>query len=247
MVLRVKHVGFHADNRAILTDITFDIAQGEFMAIIGPNGGGKSTLLSLIMGLLPCSEGSIELLGQSPQKGRINVGYLPQFTHWDMTFPLSVLEVVLMSTLKKNLLGYASKSDKHKALSMLEKVGLLHLKDQRIHALSGGEKQRVLLARCFMHNPLFYILDEPTTSVDTHSQVDIYALLRSFYQTTSVLVVTHDLTGITPMVTKIGCLNQTLTCHNPEELDGHAIEHSYGCPIEMIGHGIPHRVLKSHD
>ena len=247
MILSVQNVSFSRKDQSILKDISFTIFPGDFMAIIGPNGGGKSTLLHLIMGLLKPTSGEIKLFNQSVSKGRERVGYLSQFTHWNTDFPISVLEVVLMSTLRKSIFYRPSQADKEHAKNMLKTVGADHLASRPISKLSGGEKQRILLARCLMNNPEFLILDEPTTSVDSSGETSIYHLLSILKQKISILMVSHDITATAQLVNKIGCLNQTLTIHDSGEINPHDLQASYGCSVDILAHGIPHRVLKSHD
>lgn len=223
-----------------ISNISFDIEEGEYLGIIGPNGGGKSTLLKAILNLIPTTSGSIEIYGQPcghlSGKNRTKIGYVPQFADIDREFPISVLEVVLTGRLYKGLALFRkySAEDKKIALEQLEAVGLLELKDRQVSELSGGEFQRMLIARALAVQPKILILDEPTASVDAASKEQIYKLLKKLNEKITVILVTHDIMAVLSEVDKIACLNGSLIYHGEPKLNDHIIHELYGCPIENI-------------
>ncbi len=245
----------HIDNLSVyygktiaLSNICLDVKQGEFLGIIGPNGGGKSTLLKAILGLIPITTGVIQIYGNAPGKNRTAVGYVPQFAAVDRKFPISALEVVLTGRLKSGLSLFMkySKEDKEIAYEQLKHVGIEHLAKRQISELSGGEFQRLLIARALTVNPKLLLLDEPTASVDVTSRNQIYDLLRELNNAMTIVLVTHDLLAISSEVRKIACLNGKLVYHGEPLLNEHIVKELYGCPVDLIAHGVPHRVLKEH-
>jgi len=245
----------HIDNLSVyygktmaISNICLDVKEGEFLGIIGPNGGGKSTLLKSILGLIPIASGNIQIFGQSLGKNRESIGYVPQFASVDRQFPISALEVVLTGRLKNNLSLFMkySKEDNEIAYEQLKRVGIEHLAKRQISELSGGEFQRLLIARALTVHPKLLLLDEPTASVDVSSGNQIYKLLRELNNEMTIVLVTHDLMAISSEVKKLACLNGRLVYHGEPLLDEHIVKELYGCPIDLIAHGVPHRVLKEH-
>jgi len=235
---------------AILEDIDLDLEQGDFLGLIGPNGGGKSTLLKVMLGLIRPDRGSIELFGLTPEAARKYVGYMPQKTSFDQSFPIKALDVVLMGRFSRSgLFRRYTRDDREAALRALESVGMGGLADRDIGALSGGEQQRVFVARSLVSEPQLLLLDEPTAGVDAAQQTEFYDLLSRLNKERgiSIILVSHDITAISHHINKIACLNQRLYYHGTGELTNEDIEKAYGCPVEMIAHGTPHRVLRNHD
>lgn len=229
--------------------ISLTVPEGEFLGIIGPNGGGKSTLMKAILGLVPITEGEILIYGQPAKKNLLSIGYVPQFTSLKRNFPISVLESVLTAKMSQglNLYKHFTQSDKLCAYEQLEKVGILELKDRRLSELSGGELQRMLIARALTTSPRLLLLDEPTASVDTVSRDKIYSVLKDINQTTTILLVTHDLMAVASETGSLACINQELIYHGIPKLTEEIASKMYGCPIDFIAHGaIPHRVLGEH-
>lgn len=241
--IKIDHVSVSYGNTHALEDISFQVEEGDFLGVIGPNGGGKSTMLKAILGLVPLSQGSVEILN-----GAV-VGYVPQFSQVDKQFPISVFDAVLTGRLKKGLHFFQkySEKDKELALEKLGEVGISHLADRQISQLSGGEFQRMFIARALCVNPQILILDEPTASVDPQSRELIYRLLTEINKKMTIVLVTHDLFAISSAVKSLACLNRSLVHHGEAELNANIVEHLYGCPVDLIAHGVPHRVLKSHD
>lgn len=232
-----------------LSDVCLDVPEGEFLGIIGPNGGGKSTLLKAVLGLVPIADGKIEIFGNSAKSKRTVIGYVPQFALVDRTFPISAAEVVMTAFLKGPLHPFFRYTEEHRkaALKQMERVGIGELADRQISELSGGEFQRLLIARALATEPKILLLDEPTASVDPASREHIYGVLEELNKSVTIVMVTHDLMAISSEVNSIACLNQRLVYHGDPQLDAKTVNEMYGCPVDLIAHGVPHRVLGEHD
>jgi zinc transport system ATP-binding protein len=246
-LVRLENVWVHYDNVAILEGVDLSIKQDDFLGIIGPNGGGKTTLLRVILGLVKPSRGEVTVLGSTPERNRKFIGYIAQSSLFDHDFPISVLEVVLMGRYGKvGLIKRFSNEDKKLALKALEIVEMLDYKDRQIGRLSGGEQQRVFIARALVAEPKMLLLDEPTTGVDTPMQTEFYELLAKLKHTMAIVLVSHDISAVSIYVDKIACLNHQLYYHGSKEVGPEILEATYKCPVQMIAHGVPHRVLKEH-
>ena len=247
-VIQIENLNVKYDNYLALHNISLKIEEGEYVGIIGPNGSGKTTLLKSMLGLIKPTSGNIEILGQAPGDTGKLVGYVPQISSMNKHFPISVGEVVALGKLpsKIELFHRLSKSDYSKADEMLEKVGLIDLKDKRVSELSGGQFQKVLIARALVVNPKIILLDEPTASVDSVSRNQIFALLEGLNSQMTIVLVTHDMTAISTQVKTLACLNVNLVYHGEPELNENAIRDLYGCPVDLLAHGLPHRVLREH-
>ena len=216
--------------------------EHDFIGIIGPNGGGKTTLVKVLMGLLKPLKGTIEYAID-----RSEIGYLPQGNQLDERFPITVREVVA-SGLNSNLLsGFRIKQAETEQLeNTLNNTGLENLQSRPIGALSGGELQRMLLARAIVSSPRLLVLDEPDTHVDNRFEMELYHLLRDLNQTMTILLVSHDIGTISPYIKSIACVNRDLHYHASNEINEEQLK-VYNCPIEIITHGtVPHRVMKTH-
>lgn len=247
--IHIDNLSVYYGETAAIKNVCLDVNQGEFLGIIGPNGGGKSTLIKAILGLIPITTGSIYVYGQTLVKNRTALGYVPQFATMDRRFPISVMEVVLMGRLKQGLSLFMKYSidDKVIAYDQLKRVGIEHLAKKQISELSGGEFQRLLIARALTVHPKLLLLDEPTASVDVSSREQIYHLLRELNDEMTIVLVTHDLMAISSEVKKLACLNGKLVYHGEPQLNEHIVNELYGCPVDLIAHGVPHRVLKNHE
>lgn len=252
-VIAIKDLNFSYEGEMILRDINFDLCKGDFAAVIGPNGGGKTTLMRLILGLLKPDSGSIRLFGQSIAQGIRRVGYVPQIININRDFPINVLDVVLMGKASRGLRRRYAKADREKAAEALETMGVAGFARQRVGSLSGGQRQRVFIARALMDQPELLILDEPTASIDRDGQEALYCLLDQLNTNITILVVSHDLLAISTHIKSIACVNRCLHYHNGNELTpdllavmypGQAVGH---CPVEVLAHGLPHRVLADHN
>ncbi|MGV8090028.1 MAG: metal ABC transporter ATP-binding protein [Methanothrix sp.] len=249
-IVSIENLWIIRGEHAVLEDINLNLEPADFLGLIGPNGGGKSTLLKVMLGLIKPDKGRIRIFGLEPEGARGRVGYLPQKTIFDQNFPIKVLEVVQMGRFSRTgLFRRYGSADRNAAFRALEAVGMEDRSDREIGALSGGEQQRVFVARSLVSDPELLLLDEPTAGVDSSQQTEFYELLCHLNQDMgiAIVLVSHDITAISKYVGKIACLNQRLYYHGSKELSNEDIEKAYGCPVEMIAHGTPHRVLRKHD
>ena len=249
-ILSITDLWVHQSGHVVLESINLELFAGDFLGIIGPNGGGKSTLLKAILGLINPDRGKIDVFGLPPAKARSRIGYVPQKTVFDRSFPVKAQEVVLMGRYSRvGLLHRYGKEDRHFAMEALKAVGMEDRAEREIGELSGGEQQRVFVARSLVSDPDLLLLDEPTAGIDSAQQTEFYELLSHLncHLGKAIIMVSHDLTAVSTYVSKIACLNQRLYYHGSRELSNEDIEKAYGCPVEMIAHGTPHRVLREHD
>jgi zinc transport system ATP-binding protein len=246
-LVRLEDIWVHYDNTPILEGVNLSINQDDFLGIIGPNGGGKTTLLKVILGLVKPSSGSVTVLGNTPQRNRKIIGYVAQNSLFDHDFPIDVQDVVLMGRYGKvGLVRRFSDADEKAALNALKTVEMLDYRGKQIGKLSGGEQQRVLIARALVAEPKMLLLDEPTTGVDMPMQTEFYELLARLKHSMSIVLVSHDISAVSIYVDKIACLNHQLYYHGTKEVGPEILEATYKCPVQMIAHGVPHRVLKEH-
>lgn len=246
-IISLKNIWVSYDDINVLEDINLSINEQEFLGIIGPNGGGKTTLLKVILGLILPSKGEVKVFGRKPEENREYIGYVPQYPLFDREFPISVEEVVLMGRWgKSKFFKSYNQIDKQKAQETLDLVGMLEFKNKQIGKLSGGQQQRVFIARALVTDPKVLLLDEPLASIDTLLQTGFYELLERLKKKMSIVLVTHDLTAVSIYVDKIACLNRRLFYHNSKEIKLEDLEATYRCPVDLIAHGIPHRVFRKH-
>ena len=244
--LQNVYAGYEDEN--ILEDVSFDMFRGDFVGLIGPNGGGKTTLIRVILGLIDPRQGEITIMGKSPREGRQHIGYVPQLQTEDFDFPINVWEVVQMGRLGlRRSSKFANDADEAVVEEKLRWTGLLDLRKRPIKQLSGGQRQRVHIARALATNPDILLLDEPTASVDAEATRNLYDLLEHLNATVTMLLITHDLTAVSRYVKTIGCVNKKLVYNRAKQLTEDMINKAYGCPVDLIAHGLPHRVLESHD
>lgn len=236
-IIELRGVTFRYDGPPVLDDVNLEIKVGDFAGIVGPNGGGKTTLLKLILGLLRPQAGSVQVFGLPPGGARGLVGYVPQQTHFDREFPISVMDVVLMGRLSHSRwLGPYGRQDRLAAEKALGEVELEGLSSRRLSALSGGQRQRVLIARALASEPKLLLLDEPTASVDQRVEQDIYDLLRKLNRRVSILLVSHDLGFVSEFVNRVVCVNRKVLIHPVSEVTGEFINEVYGGHVRMIRH-----------
>lgn len=247
-IVRLEDVWLQFDGVPVLEGIDLSIYQYDFLGIIGPNGGGKTTLFKVILGLLEPNRGKVTVFGHAPERGRKFVGYVPQFSLFDREFPISVWDVVLMGRMShmKRFRRY-SEEDMKRADEALEIVEMLDSRDCQIGKLSGGQQQRVFIARALATEPKLLLLDEPMASVDSPMQTELYDLFEHLRQRMAIVLVSHDISAISIYVDKIACLNRKLFYHGTKELPAEALEAAYRCPVDLIAHGFPHRVLREHE
>ncbi len=231
-----------------LEDVSFTVFEHDFLGIIGPNGGGKSTLLKVILGLVKPQHGSVSVFGQSPEQARSRVGYVSQRSFFDRDFPASVWDVALMGRYNNaGILRRYGGRDKGKAEQALSRVGMLEHRSKQIGSLSGGEQQRVFVARALVAEPVLLLLDEPTASIDSTMQTEFYELLEELKHSLTIVLVSHDIGAVSVYVDKIACLNRQMYYHGSREITPEILEATYKCPVQLIAHGaVPHRVLKEH-
>jgi zinc transport system ATP-binding protein len=248
-VIHLENVSVCYKNTPAIEQVNLAVERGDFLGIMGPNGGGKTTLVRAVLGLVPLSGGNITICGKEHLKSRGLVGYVPQFSFVDRTFPVTAQEVVLTGLLKGRLHPFFryTKEQKEEALTCMERVGIAHLAGRNLAGLSGGEFQRLLIARALAVHPEILILDEPTASVDPAYRQEIYALLGKLNKTVTIILITHDMNAISREVKTIACLNRTLVYHGEPHLTENIINKLYNCPIDLVAHGVPHRVLEQHE
>ena len=240
-IIKIRNLNFSYDKQVVLEGINLDYSSDEFLAIIGPNGGGKSTLLKLILGLLKPQSGEIKLFGKEPSEVSKFIGYVPQNFLSNQSFPMMVLEVVLMGLIDKKIFGFYSRDEKQMALAALEKVGMKEFASARIGELSGGQRQRVYIARALCANAKVLVLDEPTASIDTKGQAEIYEILKNINASgVGVVLVSHDLNIVLNYATKIAYVSKNLHIHKTHEdaakrefIDHLAKSHSHFCDVEI--------------
>lgn len=242
-LITLENITAGYDGKPVLKDVNMEILPGDFIGVIGPNGGGKTTLIKVILGLLKPISGKVSY--NLDNNGAI--GYLPQFNQIDHKFPITVLDVILSGKSgKKNLFFGHQKHDKKEAVQLLETMGVKYLMDESIGELSGGQMQRVFLARALISNPQVLILDEPNTYVDNKFEGELYEMLKEYNQRMSIMMVSHDVGTISAYVKTIACVNESLHYHFSNIITEKQLA-SYNCPIQLVTHGeVPHTVLKQH-
>lgn len=234
------------DGREVLDCPKLEIRQGDFIGVIGPNGGGKTTLVKAILKSIPY-KGVISYDRRLEQDRVRRIGYLPQVHQIDRSFPIEVRDVVLSGLqAEKGLWGRYAKNDRLKASALLEKTGVSHLSGQPVSGISGGEFQRVMLCRALISDPLLLILDEPNTFVDNHFEGELYHLLKNLNETITIVMVSHDLGTITQYIKSVVCVNRTVHYHSSNRISPEQLQ-NYNCPIQLVYHDdIPHTVLGKH-
>jgi zinc transport system ATP-binding protein len=237
-VVSIDNLSFSYEKQTILSNISLDAKEHDFLAIIGPNGGGKSTLLKLILGILSPDKGTLEVFGKSPALVRADIGYVSQNTNINTDFPIKVLDVVLIGNPKgtRSIFGY-SKEEKRCALDALEQVGMTGYEHHKIGSLSGGQRQRVMIARAICSRPRLLILDEPTASIDAAGQKEIYDLLKELNKKITIIVVSHDISVILGYANKAAYINNTLTYHDISDKNHifHTHDHTdHLCEIDIL-------------
>lgn len=235
--ISVKGVTFSYGGPVVLEDVNLDVEDGEFLGVVGPNAGGKSTLLRLMLGLLEPTTGSIEVGGRSPSEGSRVIGYVPQYPPFARDFPITVEQTVLLGRLgTARALGGYSRRDRDTADRVMTETEILNIQGRRLNTLSGGQLQRVLLARALASEPKILMLDEPTANLDVRMESDIFELLRNLNQRATIIVVSHDIGFISQYVGRAACVNRTLICHSTLAIDGKVIQELYGGDVHMVEH-----------
>lgn len=247
--LSFRGVNFSFGTDSVLRDVTFSVPQGEFLIIIGPNGGGKTTLLKLALGLLVPDSGTVSVFGKKPGEDRSVAGYVPQDTGRNRDFPITALEVVLQGRLgfPGGRLSYGKK-DREAAMEALKALKMEPLAGRSMGELSQGQRQRVLIARGLASDPGVLFLDEPLASIDPETRDMLLTLLGELCGRLTVVMVSHDMSAVSAHATAVACVNRKVFYHDSAEIGPDAMEQVWGrCPVELVAHGIPHRVLAVHD
>jgi len=245
-LLEMNSVSAYYGANIVLKDVSISVYENDFIGVIGPNGGGKTTLLKLILGLIRPEKGKITF--NSELLNSTSIGYLPQLSTGDVNYPVTVTDVVLSGLMiSKKIISMMSQSDRRRAESVIDDLGLSDLALASLNELSGGQLQKVFLARAIIGNPRLLLLDEPGNFVDSTFENDFYGKLRELNHHMAILMVSHDVGMISSHVKSYACVNRGLHYHPSPEITNEQLL-AYGCPIQLITHGdVPHTVLKSHD
>ncbi len=241
-LISLSNIDAGYNGKTALKGVNFEIFKGDFIGVIGPNGGGKTTLLRVILELIKPSKGKIKRYIE-----KSDIGYLPQVNQFDDKFPITVSDVVLSGMTKGiNLKRKRNASAEKRVEETLNRVGVDALKNRPIGELSGGELQRTMLARAIISVPELLVLDEPNTYVDNRFEQELYRILKELNETMAILLVSHDVGTISPYIKTIACINKSLHYHPSNEISIDQLK-VYNCPIEMVTHGtVPHRVIGEH-
>ena len=236
-VIELSEVSFSFGDPAILEKINLQVDEGEFIGVVGPNAGGKSSLLKLILGLLKPTQGTVRVTGKRPELARRQIGYVPQYPRFTRDFPITVDQAVLMGRLGKTRWwgGYTPK-DRQIAMRTLHETEMEIHANRRLNTLSGGQLQRVLLSRALASEPHILILDEPTANIDQRVETDIFDLLKQLNKRMTIMVVSHDIAFVSYYVHRVACLNKTLICHQAAHIDGKLIDELYGAHMHAVEH-----------
>jgi zinc transport system ATP-binding protein len=247
-VIEIRDVSYSKNGREILSHVDLVVNQGDFYAIIGPNGGGKTTLLRIMLGLIPPGSGNVAVFGRPPDEVRDRIGYVPQFKTFDFSYPITVREMI-----RSGLMGHGrgvsrriSPGQEQEVDRVMESLGLSRLASQQVGRLSGGEQQRAIVARALVGDPDLLVLDEPTVYVDAPTELQFLDLLDVLRRTKTLVMVTHDIGVLPSHVNRIACLNHSIFTHGGAEITDEMLAFGYGCPVDLIAHGVPHRVLRNH-
>jgi zinc transport system ATP-binding protein len=239
-IIRLDQISVYYDQVCALDRIELSVRRKDFWGIIGPNGGGKTTLLKVMLGLIKPSSGHIAYPSHSGSA--IRLGYVPQFSRFEKDFPINVASVVLMGKLsnRPGLGRRFSRQDLEAVERILELLEIVNLKERQIGQLSGGQLQRVLIARALAMDPDLLLLDEPSASLDTHYKTELLSLLLKLNSKITIVLITHDLALLTPGVNKVACLNRNLVYQGSDWTEESLIRHIYGCPKLSNGAVKPH-------
>jgi len=247
LVVELDDVDAGYDAELVLKSVTLKIGTGDFVGIIGPNGGGKTTLIRVILGILSPARGTVRLFGKPVTQVRPLVGYVPQILEFDRAFPIRAIDVVRMGRLgRRGLRAAYNQADNEVVQRVMSQAGVADQANRLFGDLSGGQRQRVLIARALAVEPQLLLLDEPTANVDPSLQGGIYDLLAGLNETVTILMVTHDLGVVSAHVKSVGCLNRTLHYHGGIHIPDGVLDDTFGCSVDFISHGTPHRVFPKH-
>jgi len=237
-VIEIENLDFRFDGgRRVLEEVNLKVAEGDFASVIGPNGGGKTTLIKLILGLLTPSAGTVRVFGTTPLKARPKIGYMPQHAMMDPRFPVRALDVVMMGRLGRaaTFVSYSA-ADRRAAAAALAQAGLEEVGGTAFSDLSGGQRQRVLLARALVTEPEMLLLDEPAAGLDQRVERDFFDLLKDLNRRLTVVLVSHDLGFVAAFVRTVICVHRRVDVHPTAELDGRRVSEIYGGEVRMVHH-----------
>jgi zinc transport system ATP-binding protein len=243
VLIKLEKVSFSYPDKSgrrgepVLRDVSFNVHRGEFVCVVGPNGGGKSTLLKLLLGLERPDKGTVRLFDGAPELSSPRIGYLPQNPQFDPQFPVTVLDVVLMGRLRAGLLpGFYSASDRKAARSALADAGMAEAASKNFAELSGGQRQRVLIARMLATEPELLLLDEPTSHLDIQAEQELYELLNRLNERLTIVIVSHDLLIVSGFVDRVVCVKGTVDIHDTEDVSEELVGELYGGAVRMVVH-----------
>jgi zinc transport system ATP-binding protein len=247
-LIQVENLSVAYEEQVVLREVNLTLYEHDFLGIIGPNGGGKTTLIKALLGLLPIRKGSIRLFADGAPTDHLTMGYLPQSNNIDRTFPISVEEVVQSGLCgKRGLFRPFSAQQREKVRQVILRMGLEGLERRAIGKLSGGQLQRALLGRAVVSDPAVLILDEPSTYIDQQFESRLYELLAEINRDCAVILVSHDIGTVLQQVKSIACVNETVDYHPDTRITSEWLEKNFHCPIDLLGHGtLPHRILGEH-
>ena len=264
-LIEIKNLSAGYDSRTVLRNVNLTVYDRDFLGIIGPNGGGKTTLIKCILGLLKPTAGEIlysdkRFVASDKQRGTaqrpalttnrsvLKMGYLPQYNSIDRKFPITVEEVILSGlSSQKSLISRFTATHREKSRQVIARMGLEGLEKRAIGALSGGQLQRALLGRAIISDPALVVLDEPSTYIDKRFEARLYELLAEINHDCAIILVSHDIGTVLQQVKSIACVNETLDYHPDTGVSEEWLERNFNCPIELLGHGaLPHRILAEH-
>lgn len=248
-IIEVRDLYAGYDNKVVLRDVNLNLYEKDYLGIIGPNGGGKTTFIKCLLGLKKQSKGTITFYRNGQKTDNLEMGYLPQYNAIDKEFPISIKEVILSGLNRRRpLIGGYSKEQKAKAEKVISQMGLDGMGDRQIGELSGGQIQRTLLGRAIISEPDVLILDEPSTYIDKYHEYKLYELLNQINSKCAIILVSHDIGTVLQNVKSIACINGTLDYHPDTGITEEWLTRNFNCPIDLIGHGnLPHRILKNHN
>lgn len=235
-MIRFRDVSFSYGGPRVIDNASFEIGDRDSICVVGPNGGGKTTLLRLILGLEKPDSGTIEIFGESPKAARHKIGYMPQYLNFDPQFPISVFDVALMGRLSSGGLGPYRREDKAAALRALAEVDMAGRARQPFSGLSGGQRQRVLIARALACEPRLLLLDEPTANVDQTVEAQLLETLRELSKRLSVLLVSHNLGFVSALVDHVLCVNRSVHVHPTTKMTGHTLAELFGGEFSIVRH-----------
>lgn len=245
-IIEIKNLTAGYEDRTVLRNVNLVVNKHDFVGIIGPNGGGKTTLVKCILGLLKPISGEVLYKGDS--QPQFSIGYLPQSNSIDRKFPITVEEVILSGlSSQKSLTSRFNAAHREKARQVIQRMGLEGLQHRAIGKLSGGQLQRTLMGRAIISDPALVVLDEPSTYIDKRFEARLYEILAEINHNCAIILVSHDIGTVLQQVKSIACVNETLHYHPDTEISDEWLQQNFNCPIELLGHGaLPHRILAEH-